>query len=643
MINKRQAVAIWVFGVAVALLLLLAGYYILGLAVIGGLVVFGLQSKDKSANSGRSIPARNKTQVESSLIESSNTGLTDMTPHMFASAHVKLMFANDPPFNMWRPDPGVIPENADAVCELYSRAFQLKILLDLIIRKFGEPIAMLVEASFRTLLDESMYKDPAKWFGTAFDKIDEARSLGPVPYEDIPLDEGLRLDVRVADQILNIFDEKDRQKMRLPLANCLSNARLAAEALFPDLVAKTEFAPSSIVSVERRDFYAGKTCRWSRYPGSFERHLQRREGNPIFPEGTRNPANEEIKAAREKDAVDFKTAEDTALEWLKGVAELVGPAGSEKVMVREMSDYHKASSDVMAACAEAGGRAEVYLNKVRSVDETIAVETVNAIEKSSPEDAEILRGADAVWVAMRAVLTQPFAAQYSRKDGPIKSTEVVAALLCESVQTVQEIVDFTNDVLPEDMKAWYRKEIMDWYPQALVLADRAKRAKFDLPAIERKLAILGSVGQAPPPAEYVDLATLREDLISKSDDPEEYQKSTEPLLQELKRKFGDRIPVDQVQQFILGKKLTLKAQMRSMVAKAADKGGTISVESLRENMEKKKEEYKGEDRETFNREIDKFIQSLKAQYGDQIPIAEAFKLVQKLERATGETDTINQP
>ena len=46
---------------------------------------------------------------------------------------------------------------------------------------------------------------------------------------------------------------------------------------------------------------------------------------------------------------------------------------------------------------------------------------------------------------------------------------------------------------------------------------------------------------------------------------------------------------------------------------------------------------------TFNREIDKFIESLRAQYGDQIPVPETFKLLQKLERATGETDTVNQP
>ena len=206
MTNKRQTKAIWIFGAAIALVLLLGGYYYIpALAVIGGLVVFGLRTKNKSANVEHSKPTPQKSPIESSPTESSNTVPRDTTPHMFAALIVKRMFANRPPFNSWRPDPGIVPENADAICELYAHAYQLKILLDLILRKFGEPIAMLVEASFRAVTDESMYKDPAKFFGTAFKKIDEGRSLGPVPHEDIPLAEDLRLDARIADQILTIY------------------------------------------------------------------------------------------------------------------------------------------------------------------------------------------------------------------------------------------------------------------------------------------------------------------------------------------------------------------------------------------------------------------------------------------------------
>jgi len=628
MTNKRQTKAIWIFGAAIALVLLLGGYYYIpALAVIGGLVVFGLRTKNKSANVEHSKPTPQKSPIESSPTESSNTVPRDTTPHMFAALIVKRMFANRPPFNSWRPDPGIVPENADAICELYAHAYQLKILLDLILRKFGEPIAMLVEASFRAVTDESMYKDPAKFFGTAFKKIDEGRSLGPVPHEDIPLAEDLRLDARIADQILTIFTEADRPRMRIPLANCLSNARLAAEHVFPELVTDMDFAPSSLADLNRRDYYAGRTCRWSQYPGSFDRHQQRREGNPIFPEEFRNPTNEEIKAARDKDAADFEAAEKATREWIEGVRNL----GAAEIRLADIAPYHKSSADVMTLCAQAGGKAETYWHQVESIDKTIAAEIIKAMAKSSPEDAARLREADADWLAMRAISTHPFFAQCGRKGGPITNDEIVPALLCESTQTVQEMVAITKAVMPKETEAWYQ--------QAIVLSDRAKNAKFDIPAIEQKLAILGSQVQAPTPAEYVDLDTLKRDLISRSDDPE----SIEPLFEELKRKFGDRIPVDQLQQFISAKKANLKSQVKGLVVKAATEGKTISVESLREDMEKAKEQYKGKDREAFNREVDNFVDSLRAQYGDQIPVAEAFKLLQRLERDTGETDTVNQP
>lgn len=482
MTNKRQAIGIWIFGAAIALVLLLAGYYIPGLAVVGGLVVFGLRTKNMSANVEHSKPTPQETPVESSPTESSNTGLRDITPHVFAALIVERMFANQPPFKGWRPDPGVIPQDADAVCELYARAFQLKILLNLIVRKFGEPIAKLVEASFRTILDESLYKAPEKLFGAAFDKIDEGLSLGPVPYEDIPLDEDLRLDVRVADQIMTMYTEEDRPRIRIPLANCLSNARASAEAGFPGLVADMDFAPTSIALVERRDFYAGRTNRWSLQPGSFERHLQRREGNPMFREEARNPSNEEIKAAREKDEADFKTAEEATHEWVKGVNDLVGPEGGGKATVGELAPYHKSSADVMRTCAQAGGEAETLRDQVKSIDETIAAEIIDAMEKSSHEDAAALRGPDARWIALRNIGTHPFFAQCGRKDGPIGSDEIAAALLCESTQTVQEMVQIAKAGLPEELQAWCQ--------EAVVLAERARDVKFEIPAIEQKLSIL---------------------------------------------------------------------------------------------------------------------------------------------------------
>ena len=132
-------------------------------------------------------------------------------------------------------------------------------------------------------------------------------------------------------------------------------------------------------------------------------------------------------------------------------------------------------------------------------------------------------------------------------------------------------------------------------------------------------------------------------MLARSENPEEYKKSIEPLLHELQQKYRDQIPVGELQRFISAEKLNLKAKMKGLVASAATEGKTISLESLRQTMEKSKTDYKGSDRDVYNANIDNFIGSLKAQYGEQIPVEDAFKLLQKLEGAAGQTDTINQP
>jgi hypothetical protein len=248
------------------------------------------------------------------------------------------------------------------------------------------------------------------------------------------------------------------------------------------IVADMDFAPLSIALVERRDFYPGRTNRWSQHPGSFERHLQRREGNPIFAKEVRFPSNEEIRAARQKDEANFKVAEESAREWVKGVTDLLE---GRKATVGGVASLHKSAADVMATCAEAGENAEYYRNLVRTMDNELASGMVKALGKYSSEADE--RTTEEKLCALRDLNAHHFWVHISLKDGPIRSDEITATLLCESLQTVQEVVVIAKGLIPKALEGWYQ--------EAVVLADRAKDAKFDIPAIEQKLAILGNAVQ----------------------------------------------------------------------------------------------------------------------------------------------------
>jgi hypothetical protein len=156
--------------------------------------------------------------------------------------------------------------------------------------------------------------------------------------------------------------------------------------------------------------------------------------------------------------------------------------------------------------------------------------------------------------------------------------------------------------------------------------------------IRRLGRLLGSGRSA---AEYIDLESFRQDLFSKNADPE-YRRRVGALLDELKLRFGDRIPVTELGKYIAGERADLKTRMKGIIERARAEGKAVSLEQLRQRYEKAKAEYEGPDPEGFNKEIDRTVEGLRAQYGEHIPAVELFKILQDLEHATGQTETVHQ-
>jgi hypothetical protein len=152
---------------------------------------------------------------------------------------------------------------------------------------------------------------------------------------------------------------------------------------------------------------------------------------------------------------------------------------------------------------------------------------------------------------------------------------------------------------------------------------------------------LGFSKRRPPvsaPPDYIDFERFRHELFSTHADPE-YQKHIEPLLQEVKQRFGDRIPISEFLRFVADERANLKTRMKGIVEKARAEGNSVPLEQLQQSV---KADYKGPDPEAFNREIDRSVEGWRAQYGEHIPAVELFKILQDLERASGQTDTVNQ-
>jgi hypothetical protein len=62
-----------------------------------------------------------------------------------------------------------------------------------------------------------------------------------------------------------------------------------------------------------------------------------------------------------------------------------------------------------------------------------------------------------------------------------------------------------------------------------------------------------------------------------------------------------------------------------------------SIEEIRQRLENAKAHYQGEDPEGFNKAMDNFVASLRARYGEQVPVADAARLMRELPLAVGKT------
>jgi curved DNA-binding protein CbpA len=143
----------------------------------------------------------------------------------------------------------------------------------------------------------------------------------------------------------------------------------------------------------------------------------------------------------------------------------------------------------------------------------------------------------------------------------------------------------------------------------------------------------------------VDITDLRRNLATvESENPELYRKEIGPRLDSWAEQYGDRIPLEEFEKFY--RYVTEQAERsgrerQQMIDRLAAEGKTLEMTALRQHLEKEKAEYQGPDRGAFARQLDLLVESLEATYGSNIPIDEAYKLVDRLESGAGGTKGVS--
>lgn len=165
--------------------------------------------------------------------------------------------------------------------------------------------------------------------------------------------------------------------------------------------------------------------KWSKIPGCFEKHLQRRDGNALFPVERRSVSNQEIEEARERDRIGQE-------RFYKKVDELAKQLRSlEKMPIEQVPTLLQNIQSLIEEAASIGGE---VLSRVPGL-EKIEDDLIQQLNSAMPEGKKMLEGAR----SLSAIERITYLAQRKRRDTPILESEEVPTLLSEDFATISLI------------------------------------------------------------------------------------------------------------------------------------------------------------------------------------------------------------
>lgn len=229
----------------------------------------------------------------------------------------------------------------------------------------------------------------------------------------------------------DIIDSAAANGKTIPLESLFSNIQnesqtlnKEAEELKKELLKKYgENIPVDVAYRLIKEFDPDEESVWSDNSGCFERHLQRREGNILFPPERRVVTRKEIEEAKEKDRVEqeqFVQKVNSFVERIKGSDDNVKPNQASKIL--------QETQNLLEEAASIGGAIEVYIQALENTEERL----IESLNEAVPNGADLLKQAQSLSILKRS----PYIAQVSRKDSPICKDEEIPALLSEDLETI---------------------------------------------------------------------------------------------------------------------------------------------------------------------------------------------------------------
>ncbi len=397
--------------------------------------------------------------------------LAHLDPHTLAFLMLQKVAEREFPFNKWRDEKEPIPEYADAFVELCVHVYQLSIFLDFLERKFGSDVTEIVKSHLVTLMPKGQARATVR---DVYAAVQVGRAM-PERYAFLVDAPGHQLSWNVAKALLSISAESDAEKDAIHplLSKSLGLGRISAEAAFGGVVQSMDFSPETTIGLRKPQDIA---LDWSDPCGCFERHLQRRYMNPLFPLERRGVCTGDILETRARDRADLRQLQADCERTVKEITETTTNSPNQRFTFEQAFQQVEAFEQLIVRAAEIGDLANPIRDFLRVAGDSLKTSMREACPQHVKAELDV-----AIAKRERYVQTfaDPFLAQMKRRDTPISDKEVVPSLLTEPAVTVQLFAT----TLPEA----YRTEL---HVVAAALIANVQREGNTVPEAEEKLLAL---------------------------------------------------------------------------------------------------------------------------------------------------------
>jgi hypothetical protein len=247
----------------------------------------------------------------------------------------------------------------------------------------------------------------------------------------------LHILVRMPDSpYYNLYTDPEFGGDEWTLAECLVHGKDAAKTFFtPMIEAVTTFDASQFPE-----------WAWRRKPGAYERQLQRRHNNLLFPAARRVVTTADVLAARRQDAADYKALVDKcrAIEM-------------PETLPRNWNDYlngiREQVDELKARARQIGGDTTTVTDALNSTRLDFG-NVWRECMKNNPEGLRLYEIAEASAREYDEMFRGDFGNQLLREDPTIPAGELVPSLLCEDPATVRSFWEKLPEAQREATNKW---------------------------------------------------------------------------------------------------------------------------------------------------------------------------------------------